>query len=206
MKNAIVAAAVLIAGALHAAGEDFTLNDGREYKNVTVSRTEPDGIVVMTSTGIVKLFFSELPEDLQKKHGYDSQTAARFRAEVEAANQQAKAANDLARARRLKEYQDATAAREAPAKTSAQPKAQTAGATGTALDAGPYGGTIQARTIFQAYARNEIAADRQYRGKSFTIGGVVRSISSGAVPTVELDCSVADKILFIRARFTNPTG
>jgi hypothetical protein len=90
MKNAIVAAAVLIAGALHAAGEDFTLNDGREYKNVTVSRTEPDGIVVMTSTGIVKLFFSELPEDLQKKHGYDSQTAARFRAEVEAANSRLK--------------------------------------------------------------------------------------------------------------------
>jgi hypothetical protein len=61
-------------------------------------------------------------------------------------------------------------------------------------------------TIFQAYARNEIAADLQYRGKSFTIGGAVRSISSGAVPTVELDCSVADKILFIRARFTNPNG
>jgi len=31
---------------------DFKAIDGKEYKNVTVSRVEPDGIVLITSSGI----------------------------------------------------------------------------------------------------------------------------------------------------------
>jgi hypothetical protein len=37
--------------------------DGKEYKNVTVSRGEPDGIVLITSTGISKVYFTELPKE-----------------------------------------------------------------------------------------------------------------------------------------------
>jgi thiol-disulfide isomerase/thioredoxin len=40
------------ASVAHAA--DFKAIDGKEYKNVTVSRLEPDGIVLITSSGISK--------------------------------------------------------------------------------------------------------------------------------------------------------
>jgi hypothetical protein len=44
-----------------ALADDFKAIDGKEYKNVTVSRVEPDGIVLISSSGISKLYFTELP-------------------------------------------------------------------------------------------------------------------------------------------------
>jgi hypothetical protein len=38
-----------------ALADDFKTVDGKEYKNATVSRVEPDGIVVKFSGGIVKI-------------------------------------------------------------------------------------------------------------------------------------------------------
>jgi hypothetical protein len=61
--------------------DDFKTIDGKEYKNAKVSRVEPDGIVITFSGGIVKLPFIELPGDVQKKYGYDSQAAATYTAE-----------------------------------------------------------------------------------------------------------------------------
>jgi hypothetical protein len=46
--------------------DDFRTIDGKEYKNVTVSRVEPDGIVLITSVGISKVYFIELPKDVQE--------------------------------------------------------------------------------------------------------------------------------------------
>ena len=46
-----------------ALADDFKTIDGKEYKNVTVSRVEPDGLVLTTKTGISKVYFVELPED-----------------------------------------------------------------------------------------------------------------------------------------------
>jgi hypothetical protein len=46
--------------------EDFSLSDGREFKDVTVTRVEPDGIVVMTEDGVIKLPFKLLPPDVQQ--------------------------------------------------------------------------------------------------------------------------------------------
>jgi hypothetical protein len=46
--------------------DDFKTIDGKEYKNVTVSRVEPDGIVLITSVGISKVYFIELPKDVQE--------------------------------------------------------------------------------------------------------------------------------------------
>ena len=61
--------------------DDFKTIDGKEYKHVTVSRVEPDGIVITFSGGIVKLPFAELSSELQKKYGYDSKAAEAYSAE-----------------------------------------------------------------------------------------------------------------------------
>ena len=45
--------------------DDFRTIRGKEYKDATVSRVEPDGIVLRTKSGIVKLYFSELPKEVQ---------------------------------------------------------------------------------------------------------------------------------------------
>ena len=50
-----------------ALGEDFKTIGGKEYKDVTVSRVEPDGIVLTTKTGISKVYFVELPKDVQER-------------------------------------------------------------------------------------------------------------------------------------------
>ena len=47
--------------------DDFKLINGREYKDVTVSRIEPDGIVLKTKSGISKVYFVELPKDVQER-------------------------------------------------------------------------------------------------------------------------------------------
>jgi hypothetical protein len=58
--------------------DDFKTTGGKEYKNVKVSRVEPDGIVITFSGGIVKIPFAELSPDIQKKYGYDPAPAADF--------------------------------------------------------------------------------------------------------------------------------
>ena len=50
-----------------ALADDFKTIDGKEYKNVTVSRVEPDGLVLTTKTGILKVYFVELPKDVQER-------------------------------------------------------------------------------------------------------------------------------------------
>src|SRR5215467_2493034 len=41
-----------------AVADDFKTTDGKEYKDATVSRIEPHGIVVKTKTGVSKLYFA----------------------------------------------------------------------------------------------------------------------------------------------------
>jgi hypothetical protein len=64
--------ALLTLSASIALGEDFKTVNGREYKNATLSRVEPDGIVVVTKSGISKIYFVELPKEVQKRFGYDT--------------------------------------------------------------------------------------------------------------------------------------
>jgi len=61
--------------------DDFKTIDGKEYKNVTVRRVEPDGIVLITSAGISKVYFTELPKDVQVRFGYDPQRATAYSGE-----------------------------------------------------------------------------------------------------------------------------
>ncbi|PYL70082.1 MAG: hypothetical protein DMF22_10235, partial [Verrucomicrobia bacterium] len=82
-----------------ALADDFKTVNGKEYKNATLSRVEPDGIVIKFSGGIVKIPFTELSKELQEKYNYNAEAAEKFTAEsaeeIKAAN--AKAAELKAR-------------------------------------------------------------------------------------------------------------
>jgi hypothetical protein len=45
--------------------------EGKEYKNAKLFCVEPDGIVIKTKSGISKVYFSELPQEVQERfhHG-----------------------------------------------------------------------------------------------------------------------------------------
>ncbi len=57
-----------------ALAEDFKTVKGKEYKDATITRVEPDGIVLKTKSGITKLYFTELPKDVQERFHYGSAT------------------------------------------------------------------------------------------------------------------------------------
>ena len=50
-----------------ALAEDFKTVSGKVYKDATVSRIEVDGIELKTKTGISKVYFAELPQDVQER-------------------------------------------------------------------------------------------------------------------------------------------
>ena len=57
-----------------AVAEDFKTISGRVYKDATISHVEADGIVLRTKTGISKVYFAELPKDVQERFHYGSAT------------------------------------------------------------------------------------------------------------------------------------
>jgi thiol-disulfide isomerase/thioredoxin len=61
--------------------DDFKLITGKEYKNVTVTRVEPDGIVLKTKSGISKVYFVELPNDVQQRFNYNAAIASAYSAQ-----------------------------------------------------------------------------------------------------------------------------
>jgi thiol-disulfide isomerase/thioredoxin len=66
--------------------DDFKLVSGKEYKNVTVSRVEPDGVVLRTKSGISKVYFVELPKEVQERFHYNATIASAYSAQ-QAVNQ-----------------------------------------------------------------------------------------------------------------------
>ena len=50
-----------------ALSEDFKTVSGKVYKDATVTRIEADGIELKTKTGISKVYFTELPQDVQER-------------------------------------------------------------------------------------------------------------------------------------------
>jgi chromosome segregation ATPase len=76
---------LLLSFAAAALCEDFKTVNGKEYKDATVTRVEPDGVIVKTNSGITKIYFSELPKDVQEHFHYDAEKAASYSAE-QAAN------------------------------------------------------------------------------------------------------------------------
>ena len=75
-----------------ALAEDFKTVNGKEYKNATVSRVEPDGIVLIYKSGIAKVYFIELPKEVQERFHYDSARRAHFTADTGATAAQQNAA------------------------------------------------------------------------------------------------------------------
>jgi chromosome segregation ATPase len=65
--------------------DDFKTLNGKEYRDATITRVEPDGIVVKTNTGVTKVYFTELPKEVQEHFHYDSVKGASYSAE-QAAN------------------------------------------------------------------------------------------------------------------------
>ena len=61
--------------------EDFKTINGKEYKDATVTRVDPDGVVVKTKSGITKVYFIELPKEVQEHFHYDSEKAASYSTE-----------------------------------------------------------------------------------------------------------------------------
>jgi hypothetical protein len=55
---------------------DFKTTEGKEYKNATLFCVEPDGIVIKTKSGISKVYFSELPQEVQERFHHGSQWSA----------------------------------------------------------------------------------------------------------------------------------
>jgi hypothetical protein len=61
-----------------ALADDFKTVAGKEYKNATVTLVEADGIVVKSKSGISKIYFQELPKEVQQRFNYNPQQAADF--------------------------------------------------------------------------------------------------------------------------------
>ena len=70
MKPTIVLLLATVFLPLLSFADDFSLSDGREFKGVTVSRVEKDGVVVITDDGVEKLPFSLLPKEARDLYPY----------------------------------------------------------------------------------------------------------------------------------------
>lgn len=64
--------------------DDLKLTNGTVYKNVTVTKADPDGLRIIHSDGGGKVLFADLPEEIQKKYNYDPVAAQQYTAQQEA--------------------------------------------------------------------------------------------------------------------------
>src|SRR5215813_8386770 len=72
---------LIICFATIAVADDFKLISGKEYKDVTVTRVEPDGIVLKAKSGISKVYFVELSQDVQERFHYNAAIASAYSAQ-----------------------------------------------------------------------------------------------------------------------------
>jgi hypothetical protein len=85
MKHPVILIALILTAACLRA-DDITTIRGEKFTNVSISRVEPDGIVVIKSDGIVKIPFTDLSPELRAKYGYDPERAAQFKTAVQGAD------------------------------------------------------------------------------------------------------------------------
>lgn len=72
---------LIVCFAAVAFADDFKTIEGKEYKDVTVSRVEPDGVVLRTKSGISKVYFVELPKEVQDRFHYNPAIASAYSAQ-----------------------------------------------------------------------------------------------------------------------------
>jgi hypothetical protein len=117
-KTTITILAILSASL--ALADDFKTINGKEYKDASVSRVEPDGIVLKTKSGISKVFFTELPKEVQERFHYNPANATAFNAAAQVAiaksnekvQQEAAAKEKAAKAQQQKLGREAQARQE----------------------------------------------------------------------------------------------
>jgi hypothetical protein len=80
MKWAIT---IALAACLGCAAGDLTTLDHVTYQDVRVTRVDADGIIALYSGGGGKIFFTNLPPEIQQKYGYDPVKAAALAAKQE---------------------------------------------------------------------------------------------------------------------------
>src|SRR5204862_1811146 len=68
--------------------DDFRTLTGKEYKDARVIRVESDGIMIKTKSGVSKIYFSELPREVQEHFHYNSQQAAQSTTQTNQQTQQ----------------------------------------------------------------------------------------------------------------------
>jgi hypothetical protein len=68
------ASMLLVVSASLGLADDFKTINGKIYKDATISHVEADGIVIKTKTGLSKIYFVELPKDVQERFHYGSAT------------------------------------------------------------------------------------------------------------------------------------
>lgn len=86
MSFRICVSLILSMGCL-ASAENITNTMGKVYSNLEIRRVEPDAIVVMGKSGIWRIPFTELSEDLQKRFKYDPVLAKDYGQKRNAAQQ-----------------------------------------------------------------------------------------------------------------------
>jgi hypothetical protein len=91
---------------------DITTTKGTTYTNATVTRIEPDGITIKHRLGITKLFFSELPQDVQTSYGYNPSTARTYNNKAAEQQRQFKARQTAALKNQEKQLEEAQTAEE----------------------------------------------------------------------------------------------
>ena len=78
-------ACLLLASLLPLLAEDWTTEDGKTYKNVTVVGQEDDGVRITYDGGVGKIPYYELPVDIQKRFGQDIESLAEKKRAVDRA-------------------------------------------------------------------------------------------------------------------------
>jgi putative nucleic acid binding protein len=189
-----------------ALADDFKTIDGKEYKNAKVSRVEPDGLVLITKSGISKVYFTELPKEVQERYHYNPQEAAEFTGQSVEQNRQflqQRAADEQKRTEERTRYWSANPT-PAPVQGSL-----TNALSGNALDRPASDQATTAVFLVSQYATNQINAERLYTGKTFTISGTIKSIdlSEGrAVVELFVPGYWVGKAWFMHCIFSDPSG
>jgi len=80
---------LIVCLALVSPPDDFKTLSGKEDKSATVSRQEPDGIIVSNAkSGVMaKLYFTELPKEVQERFGYNPEAATAYQRQRNAVQQ-----------------------------------------------------------------------------------------------------------------------
>jgi hypothetical protein len=149
MKTVKVLTLLTICVASIALADDFKTINGKEYKHATVERVESDGIVLMTKTGISKVYFVELPTDVQERFHY-----------VDPARAAAERANAIQKKRAEEGTEKDRIAKEILTKTGEQFAATKIQATHTYQNSEK--GTLSGQIFVATNARDNIKLGAQY--------------------------------------------